>query len=102
MSIRAALASAVRWWRHPLQDFLQVKVGAKALEVGEDPRPCKSQKLPTLSVDELQDFGRGVSQPFSQLVEEVDDRPVILGNGGKVNPWMPRQCAASMTWAENP
>jgi hypothetical protein len=28
--------------RPPLQDFLQVKVGAKVLDVGEDARPGKS------------------------------------------------------------
>jgi hypothetical protein len=63
-----------RRWRSPLQDFLQVKVGAKALDIGEDPCPCESQELPALGVDELLDFG----QSFSQLAEEVDDRTIVF------------------------
>jgi hypothetical protein len=88
----------MRWWRSPLQDFLQVKVGAKALDIGEDTRPCEFQELPALGVDELLDFG----QSFSQLAEEVDDQTIIFWNGGRVSPSMPRRCAFSMSRAENP
>jgi hypothetical protein len=82
MSNRPALATAERWRRRPLQDFFQVEVGAEALEVGEDPRPCEPQELPTLGVDKLQDLGRRAIQLFSQLAEEEHDRPVVLGDGG--------------------
>jgi hypothetical protein len=51
--LRHAVGGAGWRWRSPLQDFLQVKVGVKMLDIGEDPRPCESQELPALSVDEL-------------------------------------------------
>jgi hypothetical protein len=56
-----------------LQDLLQVKVRAKALEVGEDPCPHEPQELPALGVDELQDLGRCVIQLISQLAKEEYD-----------------------------
>jgi hypothetical protein len=40
--LRHTIRGAGRSGHPPLQDFLQVKVGAKALDIGEDSRPCKS------------------------------------------------------------
>jgi hypothetical protein len=60
--LRHVIRDTGRWRRSPLQDFLQVKVRAKALDFGEDPHPCKSQELPALGVNELYNLSRSIRQ----------------------------------------